>query len=144
MPGLLAEDVVDELTAMGFDCGFDPGGDIPSSWNCGLGDQAANDYFEVGVSSGESGPIEGVTGYRQLGDGVGDAVDAEVLDSLAADAFDDIVVMIVPAERRPTSAELLAGVASNYPMELGGGWYLGFDRNSISRTFHIVYASDPR
>ena len=144
MPGLATEDVVAELTAMGFDCEFDPGGDIAPSWGCRSGDQDAGDYLDVSVSSEETGPIEGLFAYRHLAGGGEGAIDAANLDAFGSDAFDDIVALIVPEDRRPTSSELLAGVASNFPMELGGGWYLGFDRNSLSRTLHIIHASDPR
>lgn len=144
MPGVAAEDVVAELTAMGFDCEFDRGGDILPSWNCRSGDQDAGDFLDVRLSSEATGPMEGLYAYRHVEGGREGAVDVETLDSLGSDAFDDIVALIVPGDRRPTSADLHAGVASNYPIELGGGWYLGFDRNSISRSLHIVYASDPR
>ena len=50
------------------------------------------------------------------------------------------VALIVPEEHRPTDDQLLAGVERHYPMELGGGWFIGFDRNQESRTLHIVFA----
>ena len=141
--GVAAEDVVADLTAMGFDCWFDPGGDIPPSWNCRTGSQDVGDYFDVRLASGETGPIEGLFAYRQVEGGAEGAVDPAVLDANGTTAFDDVVALIVPDEHLPTAQELHAGVASNYPMELGGGWYLGFDRNSISRTLRIVHASGP-
>jgi hypothetical protein len=141
MPGIAVEDVVADLTESDYECWFDPGGDIPSSWNCRLGDQGARSYFDVRLGSGERGPVERLFAYRQEEGGIGDPLEVETLDALGTDAFDDLVALVVPAEHRPAVADLHAGVASNYPMDLGGGWYIGFDRNSISRTLHIVYAS---
>jgi hypothetical protein len=143
MPELRVEDVVDGLAALGYACWFDPGGDIPSSWHCRLGDQDRNDFVDVGIGSGETGPIEHVSAYRHLG-AAQEPVDAAALDEIGASAFAEVLLLIVPEAHRPTDGELLTGVQSNYPMELGGGWYLGFDRNSISRAMRLVYASDPR
>lgn len=142
MPALAVEDVVHRLTTIGYDCRFDPGGDIPSSWTCQLGDQDRDDFIGVGISSDEAGPIEHVSVYRHLGR-EDQPMDPAALDVAGAGAFLEVLPLIVPEEHRPTDDELLAGVQSNFPMELGDGWYLGFDRNSISRTMHVVYASDP-
>ena len=143
MPELTVEDVVDGLSAIGYACRFDPGGDIRSSWNCRLGGQDRSDYVDVGIPSGETGPVERVFASWVRG-GKQEPVDAAALDAMGTSAFTEVLRLIVPEARRPTDGELLAGVQTNYPMELGGGWYLGFDRNSILRTIHVVYASDPR
>jgi hypothetical protein len=142
MPGLAVEDVIDQLTQAGYECRFDPGGDISSGWNCSTGSQEGGDSFSIGIASGESGPIERLFAYRQMGHEQ-NPVDPEALDLAGTEAFADIVARIVPEKHLPSLEELHAGVQRNYPMELGGGWYLGFDRNMISRTFSIVYASDP-
>lgn len=140
MPNVSAEDLVASLEILGLRCRFDPGGDIPPSWNCRSGDQRDSDTFDVGLSSDEDGPIESVSASRTVAEDASGPADPAVLDRIGADAFDDVVALVVPEEHRPSFEELLAGVQSNYPMELGGGWYLGFDRNSISRTLRIVYA----
>ena len=142
MPDLAVEDVVEQLTAMGFDCWFDPPGDIGSSWNCRQGDQDADDYFDVTISSEESGPIDGVSAYMHVGREE-DPIDAEVLDSIGAEAFEQILALVVPEEHRPTTDELHVGMQRNFPIELGGGWYLGFDRNIVSRSLRILHATDP-
>jgi hypothetical protein len=66
-----------------------------------------------------------------------------VLDTGAAADFQvNLLPLVIPEELRPTDAELLAGVQRNFPMELGEGWFLGFDRSSILRSIHIIYAAD--
>lgn len=140
MPNLVVEDVVAELEAHGFDCWWDRGGDIPASWHCGRGDQAENDWIDVGIPSDETGPIETLWVYRALG-GEADPIDPGILDSTALADFAPIVALVVPDEHRPGEEELLVGIQSNFPIELGGGWILGFDRNIVSRTLHIRYAA---
>ena len=141
MPDLQAEDVVAQLELLGFACWFDPGGDIPSGWNCGRGDQEGGDYLNVALASAETGPIEWVSAYRQiqLGPDTGPAPD--VLDRAGATSFHESVIeLIIPEGQRPTERGMLAGVQSNYPVDLGGGWFLSFDRNALSRSMSVVYA----
>lgn len=134
MPNVRSEDVAERLEALGFTCGFDPGGDIRASWGCRMGDQSAMDYLDVHFQSDETGPILSVWAYRGL------EGEPDDLDRSAAAAFhENVIEVVLPEDHRPTVAELLAGVQRNYPVELGGGWFLGFDRNSISRTLHLVY-----
>jgi len=47
----------------------------------------------------------------------------------------------MPEDVRPTEAELLNGIQRNYPMELGDGWFIGFDLSSRHRNIRIVYAT---
>ena len=60
MHDVLAEDVVAELEARGFDCSFNPGGgDVDAtSWSCYLGELDAGDYLNVGIASADTGPID--------------------------------------------------------------------------------------
>lgn len=141
MPELQAENVVAQLELVGFTCWFDPGGDIPSGWNCRRGEQDGRDYLDVALASAETGPIERVWAYRQiqLGPDTGPAPD--VLDQAGATGFHGSVIeLIIPQEQRPTERGMLAGVQSNYPVDLGGGWFLSFDRNALSRSMTVVYA----
>jgi hypothetical protein len=140
MPNLAVQEVVAQLEVLGFECWYDSGGDIPSSWNCSAENREAADALNVGLASGETGPITNVSAYRHREAEAGEAMDPAALDRLAASEFDDIVALIVPEAHRPTFDGLARGVASNYPMELGGGWYLGFDRSSTSRSLNMVYS----
>jgi len=71
------------------------------------------------------------------------APDAQEFDVRATEAFAELVALLIPEEHRPTPDALFAGVQRNYPIELGSGWYLSFDRASSHRTLGIVYAEDP-
>ena len=142
MPDLRAEDVVATLEAEGFDCEFDPPGDIGSSWNCRHGDQDAGDYADVSLASGETGPIDWVSVHRSIQLGPDTGPEPALLDTdAAAGAFSLVVPLIVPEEHRPSPEELLAGVQRNFPMELGGGWFIAFDRNAISRSMSIIFST---
>jgi hypothetical protein len=142
LPDPAAEDVIPELEALGFECGFNPESDLPSGWSCRRGDQDVGDYVSVGFRSGETGPIDGVGGHRVIQIGPDAGPDPAVLDgAAAADLFEALVAIVVPEEVRPTKAEFLGGIERNYPIELGEGWFIGFDRNSISRTVRIVYSN---
>ena len=139
MPGALAEDVVADLEALGFDCSFQPPSDIGSGWSCQLGDPDDGDYLSIGFSGGETGPIDNIGAHRTIQP----APDPALLDTSAAADFQvNLLPLVLPEELRPTDEELLAGVQRNYPMELGEGWFIGFDRNSISRSIRVVYAAD--
>jgi hypothetical protein len=143
MPELEVEDAVAQLEQAGFECAFDPPGDIGSSWACRRGNQEAGDYTYVTFRSAETGPIESVSAHRtiQVGPDAGPA--PEVLDaSAAADFHESVIELIIPEAQRPTEQGLLAGIRSNYPVDLGGGWFLGFDRNAISRSMNVVFTAD--
>lgn len=146
LPGPRVDGLLASLEAEGLDCRFDEATDLVDregnphrSWNCRSGDQDLRDWMDVSFSvSEEQGPIESVGSHIFRDDGS----DAGELDAHATAVFDALVVSpVVPEEFRPTPEELLDGVRRNYPMELGGGWFLGFDRSSISRTIRVVYSS---
>jgi hypothetical protein len=142
MPELRAEDVVARLEAEEFACSFDPPGDIGSSWNCRLGEQDAGDYADVSLTSGESGPIDWVVVNRTIRLAPDTGPDPAVLDTdAAAGVFGLVVALIVPEAHRPSPEELFAGVQRNFPIELGGGWFIGFERNAISRSMSIIYST---
>ena len=142
MPELRAEDVVAALEADGFECAFDAGHDISPSWNCRIGDQDAGDYADVSLRSGEAGPIDSVFVYRSIKLGPDTGPEPAVLDAdAAAGVFALVVPKIVPEEHRPSAEALLTGVQRNFPVELGGGWFIGFERNAISRTMSIMYST---
>jgi hypothetical protein len=139
MPGALAEAVVADLEALGFDCSFQPPSDVESGWGCQLGDPDDGDYLNIGFRGEETGPIDNIGAARTIQP----APDAALLDTSAAADFQvNLIPLVVPPELRPSDEEMLAGVQRNFPMELGEGWILGFERNSISRTIRIVYAAD--
>ena len=143
MPDLLVEEAVAELEERGFECEFDPPGDIGSSWSCRRGDQEAGDYMGVRFRSAETGPIDTVHADRTIRLEGDTGPEPSVLDAAAAADFHEIVIeMIVPEAQRPTEGGLLAGVQSNYPVDIGEGWFLGFDRNAVSRSMNIVFAAD--
>lgn len=142
MPRLSVEDVTTQLTVLGYGCGFDPGGDIPSSWSCVNGGADRISSTAVGLTAAEVGPIERVTVYEQVLLGPDTGPEADILDRVGAAAFAPVLEVVLPAEHLPTDEELLAGVHRNYPMELGGGWFIGFDRNAISRTMYVIFAGD--
>jgi hypothetical protein len=142
MPRLIVEDVTTQLAALGYGCSFDPGGDIPSSWSCVNGDGDRNSSTSVGLAAGEVGPIERVTIYEQMLLGPDTGPEADVLDRIGATAFAPVLEVVLPAAHLPTDEELLAGVHRNYPIELGSGWFIGFDRNAISRTMYVIFAGD--
>jgi hypothetical protein len=150
LPGVAVEDVVAELEQRGFACGFDRGGDVSSGWHCRLGEQGGaepgeGDFFDVALRSDQTGPITGIFSYRSIQLGPDTGPDPAVLDREAAMALHaNVIELVVPEDLRPTEAELLEGVQRNFPIELGDGWFLGFDRNSISRSLNVVYSSEGR
>jgi hypothetical protein len=85
-------------------------------------------------------PTESVDAYTSGGDEA-DPPDAAALDIIGTEAFIPIIGMIVPENHHPARDQLHDGVRRNWPIDLGGGWYLGFDRNMASRTLHIVYST---
>ena len=141
LPDLAAEDLVAQLELLGYACGFDRGGDIPSRWSCSGPEQDDASWISVGFTSGRDGPINLVGAHVQADERA--APDAIELDRMATAVFDDVVALVVPEEHRPTADALFVGVQRNYPIELGGGWYLGFDRASVNRRLTILFAEDP-
>jgi hypothetical protein len=141
MPNVAVENVVPELEAVGFDCSFSPETDQPAGWFCRRGDQESGDFADISLRSEETGPINSVFSYLSMQANAELAVEPDVLDRSGSATFEHLVGQLVPEEHRPSADELLAGVKRNFPMELGGGWFLGFDRNSISRSLNIVYAA---
>ena len=143
MPDLAVEDAVAQLEQRGFECEFDPGGDIASGWGCRRRNQEAGGSMGVSFRSAETGPIESVYADRtiQVGPDAGPA--PEVLDAAAAaDFHESVIELIIPEAQRPTEGGLLDGIRSNYPVDLGGGWFLGFDRSAISRSMNVVFTAD--
>src|SRR5688500_15357619 len=140
VPDVAVEDVVPELEGFGFDCSFSPERDQPSGWFCRRGDQDSGDFSDISLRSEETGPIHSVFSYVTLDWNTNVAAEPELLDREGLATFEHLVSQIIPENLRPSADELLAGVKRNFPMELGGGWYLGFDRNSSSRSLNIVYA----
>jgi hypothetical protein len=151
-PDATVEEAVEELEALGFDCAYEPPSDVQGGWRCRLGadglafeldgiveGQPGNEAgpLSVGMSADETGPIRGVgaNAYFQAGH------PKEALDAAAASAFNQVVMAVfVPEELRPTDPEMVELVGENWPAELGEGWLVGFDRNSISRTIRLVYS----
>lgn len=142
MPGIAVEDVVEQLEKLGYACDFSPESDISAAWNCLGGNQAAGDWTQISLIAQEAGPIEGASAFRSIQVGPDSGPDSSVLDREGAATFRLLIDVVVPAEHRPSDAELLDGVRRNYPMEFGGGWFIGFDRSSILRTMSIVFAGD--
>jgi hypothetical protein len=143
MPDLQVEDAVAELLEGGFECEFDPPGDIGSSRGCRRGDQEGGDYMAVTFRSAETGPIETVSTSRTIRLDGDTGPEPSVLDAAAAADFHEILIeMIVPEAQSPTEEGMLAGVQSNYPVDLGDGWFLSFDRNAVSRSMNIVFNAD--
>ena len=69
-------------------------------------------------------------------------LDRPDLDALAASAFIDVMLAgALPEAVAPTEDELRQHIAANWPVELGEGWLLGFDRNSKLRTMYIQYVT---
>ena len=144
MPELRVEELIGFLEAEGLGCAFavtedlvDAKGNPHSGWTCRSGDQEAGDWMDVSATGGEDGPIESVGAHIFRDDG-----SAPELDDHATALFDSLVVSrVVPEEHRPTPEALLDGVRRNYPMELGGGWFLDFERSSISRSIRVIYSS---
>ena len=134
---------MEQLGLLGFDCWFDRGGDIPSSWNCRRGDQESGDWSDVGMQGGRTGPIESIGASRYILVGPDTGPEPAVLDQSAVALFEETVVaLVLPDEQHPTVEALHSGVQRNFPIELGGGWYLGFDRNANSRSVRVVFAPD--
>lgn len=141
MPGHEAEDVIDELERRGFECAFEAPSDIPGGWSCRRGEQEEANDAGIGISSGEEGPVEDANAGVRIMVGPDRGPEPAVLDQAALATFYPLVEVIVPEEIRPSEEELLAGIQRNYPIELGNGWFIGFDRSSVSRNIRIVYSS---
>lgn len=150
MPGTAVEEVVEELQLMGYGCRFEPESDvrfgdldIQTHWSCGLGDsEVENDTSVVDLFAEETGPIERITAYRQVGLRPDSGPDPDLLDREGFAAFRAVVDLIVPEEHRPSNDELLGGIQRNFPIEPGSDWFIGFDQNVISRTMYLVFGGD--
>ena len=151
-PDLTVEEAIDRLEGLGFECHYEADSDIPGGWRCIVGEQGlaveideivegmeGNEAgpISVGLAADETGPIWGVFGSV----GFGPDHPKEALDEAAASAFNQVMLAVfVPEEVRPADPALEELVAANWPTDLGSGWLLGFDRNSISRSMRIVYS----
>jgi hypothetical protein len=151
-PDITAEEAIERLELLGFNCEYAPDSDIPGGWRCTVGDHGLTvelaEIVEVGggnegapisvaIDSEETGLIGGVWGSLYFEPDH----PKEALDQAAATAFSQLIVAVfVPDDVQPTGADMVEMVAANWPTELGAGWLVGFDRNSRSRTMRIVYS----
>ena len=151
-PNITVEEAVDRLEGLGFECDYEPDSDVPGGWRCIVGDQGLaveiDEIVEgiegneagpvsVGLAADETGPIGAVSGSVGFGPGH----PKEALDAAAASAFSQVMIAtFVPVEVQPAGPAMVELVADNWPTDLGEGWLLGFDRNSISRSMRIVYS----
>ncbi len=134
-PGVAVEDVVADLETLAFRCWYDRGGDIPSSWNCQQGNQQANDWTGVGISSAETGALTSVhieIYYPQ-------ALDAPILDADASATFQVLGSAVIPDADQPPFEAILDRVAANHVLDVGNGWWMVFDRSSVNRRTTIRY-----
>ena len=93
--------------------------------------------MDVGITSRETGPIEGVGAYI----GFPSSPLKEKLDADGAATFHDLLLSVfLPADVQPAQPGLRELVTANWPAELGSGWFLGFDRASNHRSIRIVYS----
>jgi hypothetical protein len=140
MPGLRADEVAADLVQRGLDCHFGPPSDIGGGWRCQRGQNDEENDFGIGYSSDEEGPIGEASASQRVFE-PNQAPEPAALDQAVLANFYLFVEVVVPEDVRPTEAELLNGIQRNYPMELGDGWFIGFDRSSRHRNIRIVYAT---
>ena len=63
-----------------------------------------------------------------------------MLDARAVTVFrGDLLAVILPEPVLPSEEELLTMVQRTWPVELGDGWMLGFDRASNHRSLQVRY-----
>ena len=129
------EAVVTAVERLGYACWYDRGGDIPSGWNCQIGDQAKEDFTQISVGGAETGPIRSVGADRYFPA----AFDPALLNQAAATTFHQLVQIAVPERYRPTLAEIHAQVAANHVLDLGDGWWMMFHRSSRDRRAFIQF-----
>ena len=151
-PNLTVEEAIDRLEGLGFECHYEADSDIPGGWRCIVGDQGLAveiDEIVVGMEGNEAGPISVGIAADETGPiwGVFGSVDfgpdhpKEALDEAAASAFSQVMIaLFLPEEVQPAGPGMVELVAANWPTDLGSGWLLGFDRNSIHRFMRIVYS----
>jgi hypothetical protein len=133
------ETVLEELDALGLRCQFVPDSDIPGGWRCSSqGPDMPNEGISLSLGGPEDGPITGAWAMMGMEDRTKDE-----LDAIATEMFLPVVIgTFVPEHLRPTEDEFFAMVAANWPVELGEGWFIGFDRNSGLRTTYLVFTGE--
>lgn len=131
--------VLDELDALGLRCQYVPDSDLAGGWHCdSQGIEMPNGGINLSMRGPEDGPIAGV--WAMVGE---EGHTKAEMDAIATQMFLPVVVgTFVPEHLRPTEEDFGAMVAANWPVDLGEGWFIGFDRNSISRTTYLVFAGE--
>jgi hypothetical protein len=134
----LVEDVIQRIELAGMACEYSPDSDIPGGWGCFAGNQQGTParWLQLSIDSDESGPIRGVLLF--VFDDSRPPPD-EMNRHATAIFQEHAIVPFLPEHVRPSDEELLAMVEKNWPVELGDGWLLGFDRSSNQRTLRIVF-----
>ena len=126
-----AEAVVERLETLGYLCDFEPDSDIPGGWHCD-----GVEGVTVGLGADQEGAVLSA-GARMFDEA---APGKDVMDRRAVIAFSDhVLAALLPDAVLPSDDELLTMVQRNWPVELGDGWILGFDRASNQRTLHVRY-----
>jgi hypothetical protein len=134
-PGVVAQDAINQLQALEFECEFAPDSDIPGGWGCFRGDQATGNWMQVSINSDETGPIRGA-----FADLFVEGQSKQALDEISATTFQEVMLSVfVPDEVHPEGPDLVDMVSANWPTDLGSGWLLGFDRSSRDRRLNIVF-----
>ncbi|MDQ3149684.1 MAG: hypothetical protein M3Q38_07165 [Chloroflexota bacterium] len=127
---MAVEDAVEGLEQqLGRECIFSPESGIQGEWGCG--DEGGG----LTLVGAKIGALTSVDAYIHEED-----QSPDFMDRLAAEQFRAILAAIpVPDDVLPSKAELTEAVRANWPMEIGDGWILGFERNGILRTLTVRY-----
>jgi hypothetical protein len=125
------EDIIERLEVLGYRCTFEPDSDIPGGWQCDR-----DGGLTAGFNSDETGPIQwgGASIFDESAPG------KEAMDARAVTVFrGDLLAVVLPEAVLPSEEELLIMVQKNWPVELGNGWILGFERASNNRSLQVRY-----
>lgn len=135
-PAPMVEDAVATFIRRGFDCRFQPESDVAEYWICERRDEELGSSIDIDLDGSETGPIRHASGSYNIKGAEKDDLDRHAAGIFLAEILDPLV----PADVRPSEAELIEMINANWPARIGEGWLLGFDRNSGRRSIRIVYS----
>ncbi len=119
---------------LGRNCSFSPESKPIGEWGCGA------EGRPLTLVGGQTGALWAMDAAL-----VDDTQSPEMMDRLAAAEFRAVLAAIgVPENVLPSEAEMTEAVRGNWPVEIGDGWILGFDRTDYLRSLKVRYAEPER
>jgi hypothetical protein len=129
------EAAVERIEAeLGHSCFFSPESGPIGEWGCGA------EGRPLTLVGGETGALWAVDAAV-----VDDTQTPEIIDRVAAVEFRTVLAALgVPEDVLPSEVEMTEAVRDNWPLEMGDGWILGFDRTAYLRSLYVRYAEPER